>query len=645
MRAAGAARSEPALGFWLDLVEAEGGVWEDEGDRAVALLPGPLVDGLDLPEEVAVTADPEVAREEGALLLIPGHPALDRAAASVLARGDAGRSHLAWPASQPPTPGDLVARAREAVGVEHGRIDPGGHPREVYLPLLRLGAAVTYTVSLEDRFQERQEVWVDARTGLALPEEMLRALRSQPQGAGGRFRPVLSHDLSAAVAAAHRLIEARAAGRCRVLAGQSSWLLRKDMERAAAYYDAVLKSIDGRMSAASEERREALAAQAEATRAERARRLREIEESFEPRHDVRPFRLHLVLAPALELPATVRRGARTFPLSPVWILAAGAFAAVPCPHCGRVEALVAGRERLGCRGCLPRPALEAAAAPPPRPARPGPAPAKAAPRDGPPPSPPAPPPRPAPPSRRSAAGRAPRPPSEASPNRATRLGYRLAVDVWRSALEGRRWRGKATVAGSPMEALVRIYGAEGPLVALGMPPGALPEHVSATTPRPGEGSLSVTYGDVLARGVEYPYTLLWRSEAGKPLVAEVLPGDRTLDMPWGIPRDAWLRLMAPPSPGIPLDPLASVVWEGVAGSNGLPLAVRCLALCWRAQSAGGLDGVPARAAAAGVAILAARGGRSAGYNWAEAFGVEKDAASGAARALRRLLGPDGVSLW
>jgi hypothetical protein len=41
-----------------------------------------------------------------------------------------------------------------------------------------------------------------------------------------------------------------------------------------------------------------LEAQAEATRAERARRRREIEEEYEPRHEIRPFRLHLVHVPA-----------------------------------------------------------------------------------------------------------------------------------------------------------------------------------------------------------------------------------------------------------------------------------------------------------------------------------------------------------
>ncbi len=46
----------------------------------------------ELPEEVAVTSDPDVAREDGAVLLISGHPALEGAAAGALEAGDVGRT-------------------------------------------------------------------------------------------------------------------------------------------------------------------------------------------------------------------------------------------------------------------------------------------------------------------------------------------------------------------------------------------------------------------------------------------------------------------------------------------------------------------------------------------------------------------------
>jgi hypothetical protein len=113
-----------------------------------------------------------------------------------------------------------------------------------------------------------------------------------------------------------------------------------------------LKSIERRRASAPGERRRLLDGQEDATRIEHARRRREIEEEFTPRHEIRPFRLHLVLVPAFVLPVEVRRGPRAFPLAVAWLAPAGRFADVRCPHCGAVAGLVAGRERLGCRACL-----------------------------------------------------------------------------------------------------------------------------------------------------------------------------------------------------------------------------------------------------------------------------------------------------
>src|SRR5262249_57466465 len=106
--------------------------------------------------------------------------------------------------------------------------------------------------------------------------------------------------------------------------------------------------------AAPTERSEVDDAQAEATQNERARRLLEIEDRFKVRIEIRPFRLHVVLAPALELPVTVRRGRRAYPLLLTWALPLRRFLPGRCPHCAAASPLVAGRERLGCSQCLPR---------------------------------------------------------------------------------------------------------------------------------------------------------------------------------------------------------------------------------------------------------------------------------------------------
>ena len=90
--------ADPALGFWLRHVAAEGGLWEPAGDSRYVVLPPQLRDAYRLPEELRVTADPDVAREDGATLLAAGHPVLAEAADRVLACGDAGYLLLARPA-------------------------------------------------------------------------------------------------------------------------------------------------------------------------------------------------------------------------------------------------------------------------------------------------------------------------------------------------------------------------------------------------------------------------------------------------------------------------------------------------------------------------------------------------------------------
>ncbi|MGH9153599.1 MAG: hypothetical protein ACRD03_14615, partial [Acidimicrobiales bacterium] len=111
-------------------------------------------------------------------------------------------------------------------------------------------------------------------------------------------------------------------------------------------------TLERRRAAAPPERARLLADRAEATRVEHTRRVAEIEEKFRPAHHVRPFRLHLVLVPAVRLAVEVRRGARAYPWELVWWLAPPGFAPPRCPSCRSTAPLDAGRDRLGCTACL-----------------------------------------------------------------------------------------------------------------------------------------------------------------------------------------------------------------------------------------------------------------------------------------------------
>lgn len=88
---------------------------------------------------------------------------------------------------------------------------------------------------------------------------------------------------------------------------------------------------------------------------------------------IMPYRLHVMLVPALRVPADVLRGARRYPMCFDWLLPAGSYAPVRCPSCGGEAPLVAGKLTLGCEACLPPKPAVVPAAPGPAPlAAPGP---------------------------------------------------------------------------------------------------------------------------------------------------------------------------------------------------------------------------------------------------------------------------------
>jgi hypothetical protein len=604
---------EPALSFWLDYAEREGALVEDRGDHALVLLTDPLREQSELPEVVTVTSHPDVAREDGTVLLVAGHPAVERAAGSVLAEGDTGSAYLPWPASRAPSRAILESRAREQVPIEHGRIDAAGEPIAAYLPLLRVGAMVSYAASLALRFQEQEETWVDARTGLAPTERLLagtrdRACRELPDG----HSRVLAADLSLAIPAAHEQLERRTAAREASLVVHARRALHSELARADAYYEATLESIARRRATAPPDRARLLDAQAEATRAERARRGREIEDEYRPRHDIRPFRLHLVHLPAFVLPVDVRRGSQTFRFELTWAAAAGEYVAVRCPECGAPEPLVVTRERLGCRACTAgtlerRPAAPVAIVggpPDPPPAR---APVKEpAHRD-----------RPRPPRAAAAAG----PPGAATGDRThasrstrddtERMGNKLAFAFWQCAASADRWPRRKAARDSPLRAVCRLYGNSGPQCAIGVPRGHHVEEVTASTYPTEPGAPELTLGSVSAHGESYRYAITWSVQRGKPVVGEVMPAPHPLALPSmrGAEAELARRLTeGAPEPTVELDAVATALWSTELRHSGLPFAVRCLATWWRIES----KADPSSPSAAVAAAIAVAVGRAAG---------------------------------
>lgn len=349
---------DPGLRFWLRYVDDHGGLTEPAADGTLVVLPPAVAAEFDLPDELRVTSDPDVAREDGTVLLATGHPVLIRAADATLTGGDAGVVALA--AATTPAPGAdcLQDRVREQFPVEHGRIDVTGLPTRVTRPVLRVGALVTYTVSAEECYQERLECWIDAPSGLPLGEADVARLQRAPRAVDTGAPPAsVLLATSAAVAHAHRILDAAADRRRGTLSAQASEAHRQERAHARAYYDEALRSLQRRRATAQPDRAELLAARAASTREERARRLLEIDEKYQARHDIRPFRLHAVLVPGWRVPVDIRRGARRYPFAFDWLPALGAYATESCPHCGATTTLSASKTRLGCMSCLPSPIL------------------------------------------------------------------------------------------------------------------------------------------------------------------------------------------------------------------------------------------------------------------------------------------------
>jgi hypothetical protein len=653
---------DPALAFWLRHVAAEGGLWEPAGDSTYVVLPPTLRDAYRLQEELQVTADPDVAREDGSTLLALGHPVLAEAAERVLASGDAGRRVLARPASVRPGTDVLAAGVRDAFPVDHGRIDLAGEPTFGWHPVVRVGALVSYVLSAEDHFQEQAERWVDGPARCLLPPGL--AERLSHAAADGRDAPgpptgdVPDGDLLAAVAEAHRLIDADAGARREVLSAQVRDAHEAERARAAAYYADAIAGIERRLATAPGDRKPVLEQRLRSTREEEARRLAEIAEKYEARHFIRPYRLHVIEVPALRVPADVRRGDRRYPMTFDWLLPAGAFSPVRCPSCGGDAPLVAGKQKLGCERCLPRtpgplvssPASPAAKVSPPakaHPAMPPPAPAKA--------HPPTPPPAPAkaPPAARSprpasvppAVRRQPPPvPPHVRKERRAAPG-KLAERLWNAVAAGRAGdAGAVLAAGSPAAALHGVLGAPGLTRVIGLPDGEAPARFSAQ-PAGGTGHGDLIAGLLLGDdGTECPYYLCCQDR----LVAEVLPypvtaGGEFLAGYW------WRRRFAAtegsPSGPVParsgLDPVGKALLSAGPGWNGLPVTARALA-AWARIRAGhprlrAEHQAPVLAAAVDRLVAYRAGGRATFADAAAVYTVEEKAIRQADRPVRALL--------
>jgi hypothetical protein len=581
-------RPGPALEFWLGYLDYQGGLWEASGDAVLAVLPERLAIAHDLPESGLITDDPDIAREDGVLFLGTGHPEISKAAETVIDAADVGT--ITVPHRSPaPTTEDLLARIRDQVPVDHGRIDATGAPIRTHRSVLRLGVLVSHTVSAEERFTEVAECMIDVPTRVAWSEDAAARLRNAAATADpGPARETRPSSLTAAVAAAHRDLDTAARRRGQALAAGADGERTAETARAGEYYAAALAAIDKRRAGADERRTALLDARAQATIGERDRRLAEITEKYQHRHELCPYRLHLVDIPVWRLGTDVRRGDRRWPMTFDHLPLLGAVAPTRCPACDAHAPLVATKTHLGCTTCVPakQPAARPASTiPPPKPAARRP-PATSKPGE----------PRPrdadqhrhatTPQPAKTRAMR-PTPPATTTPRAACparlvlpgKAEERKVADFWNHVGAGDHRRLNRLIAPeSPLAALTRLYLSAGPLHGINIPAGHSPvSFTCGNYDQPVAGRRGGTTGAVRTSHGEYPYLLLWSPQR---LLDEILP----YGGPWHL--GAFSRLGRPAiTPAPPthrdLDPVAVLLHTRTTARYGLAFTARTLAAWWR----------------------------------------------------------------
>jgi hypothetical protein len=559
--------TDVGLDFWLRYVEASGGLTEFGGDTTLVMLPPALQTMLELPEVLQVTADPDVAREDGATFLSAGHPALGRSADEVLAVGDVAAMAVPVAATPPPPAEHLQTMARNQFIVDHGRIDATGAPTRSVRAILRVGALVDYTLSTDDHYQECAECWVDVQSQRQLPTHVsmkLAALPTVPKDGS----PSLT-GLTAAIGFADRVIEQCAARRRSELGDDIDKARDAELERVEAYYRDALATIERRRAQAPADRRELLDARANTVWNERARRIGETREKYQASHEVRPFRLHIYEVPVWRLPVDVRRGDRRYPLTLDRLIPLTRFTDIACPHCGADERLVATKTRLGCAGCVPRPTARLAPEPTRPPAKPA---AKAKQVVAQPPT---------PKKRPSPVRTDPSP----TPAKFGKLGDKLIGKVWDAVVRNDRRLARICAPDSPAAAAIRLYGPSGAAWAVGISPTEDLVAVAARTTTASSGVRHASNGYVdTAAGHRFPFLLRWQTPGATGQIDEILPYDRPFE-PAHLSR--WVLglgrtgVHAPPQPRIPLGPVGELLWRRVIPIFGLPGVLRCLAALWR----------------------------------------------------------------
>ena len=126
------------------------GLWETPGTPSSRSCPPPG-ERPGTARRDAVTADPDVAREDGAMLLVTGHPAVAKAAEASWRRATPARSPWPLPRSAPPDAATLLTKPETVLPVEHGSDPPDAALERALRPFCASGALVGCALTAEDQ--------------------------------------------------------------------------------------------------------------------------------------------------------------------------------------------------------------------------------------------------------------------------------------------------------------------------------------------------------------------------------------------------------------------------------------------------------------------------------------------------------------
>lgn len=331
------------LGFVADELAARGALIERDGDRALAILPGPLAGQLALPETVAIAAGPR----DGHVGCGLGAPLLDRLLADVLARVPA--AGIAWQAEPP----KLAAAERlvERWVVRNGVADVVGvaHASATYV-----AGVFAWSAEADDRYEGLTLVVAHGATAAESDGEVTAALARLIAGDDPRAveEPGARGTPGAAAALARR---AGAAIGPRLDEVGAAVARRRDREqmRIDEYFRSLIAEAERPRRQVA---RDAIRARVDALRAEHAAKLRDLGARYLLRVRLEPIALAAIAMRVAEVRVRVRRrkGERELALHvPPGARAPDALPCVACPSTTRAPLLCDDALHVLCESCAP----------------------------------------------------------------------------------------------------------------------------------------------------------------------------------------------------------------------------------------------------------------------------------------------------